>query len=150
MADVVIQWIYIWPKDLGHAPAFRLILKRSMVHRGEVRGRLNSWSKANGKRDRALLLFEYHFLNILTKVSKDVQPLVFWGFHGIQVVTLSPFTSDPSVYFTQHEEMKFVWEPPEGESCQQTATSSLLSVNTLPLTLENEGIRPDWKEEIED
>lgn len=36
----------------GPRSAFRLILKCSMVHRGEVRGRLSSWSKANGKRDR--------------------------------------------------------------------------------------------------
>lgn len=100
--------------------------------------------------ERRRSYFEYDFSNILTKVSKDVQPLAFWGFHGSQVVTLSPFTSDPSVYFTQHEEMKFVWEHPEDESCQQTDTSSLLSVNTLPLTLENEGICPKWKEEIED
>lgn len=63
-------------------------------------------------------------------------------------MTLSPFTSDPSVYFTQHQEIKFALEQPEDEVHQQTDAGSLLSVSTLKL--ENEGIRFDWQEETED
>lgn len=113
------QWMMLWfsesifgSKVWGHAAAFTLILKLSSGTRGRGKREVKLLVRGQWKkRQEAMFRFlKYDFSKALTKVSKDVRPLVFWGFHGSQEHRSRPYHPSPltPVFLSRSgQEMKF-------------------------------------------